>query len=45
MSTFKASWKNFLLSNPEFEDSNNHFTKIKELSDPGANFETTFEII
>jgi len=45
MSSFKKSWKNFLLCNPEFDESNNHFEKIKELADPGANFEVVFEIV
>ena len=45
MSSFKASWKNFLLTNKDFESSNEHLTKIKELADPGSNFEVTFEIV
>jgi len=45
MSSFKASWKNFLLSNPEFEKSNNHLPKILALSDPIEPFESVFEEI
>jgi hypothetical protein len=45
MSSFKSSWKHFLLSNPEFAFSNNHISKIKELSDPAKPFEDSFEEI
>jgi hypothetical protein len=45
MSSFKASWKNYLLSNPEFEKSNNHLPKILALSDPIEPFESVFEEI
>jgi hypothetical protein len=45
MSFFKNSWKNFLLSIPELDVSNNHFAKIKDLDKPGSNFEDVFEFI
>jgi hypothetical protein len=45
MSLFKASWKNFLLTNKDFETSNKHLSKIRELADPGSSFEVTFEIV
>ena len=45
MSSFKASWKNFLLTNRDLESSNEHLAKIKDLADPGSNFEVTFEIV
>jgi len=45
MSSFKASWKNFLLFNPEFEVSNNHLARILALSNPIAPFEKVFEEI
>lgn len=45
MSSFKKSWKQFLLSNKELEVSNNYFRKIKELSDPGIAFEVSFVLI
>lgn len=45
MSALKSSWKHFLLSNPEFETSNNFLAKIKELSDPAVLFDSSFEEI
>jgi len=45
MSSFKVSWKNFLLTNPELETSNNHLMKFKDLVDPNSNFEVSFEIV
>jgi len=45
MSSFKNSWKNFLLSNPDFDVANKHVSKIKELSDPGTPFDISFEEI
>jgi len=45
MSAFKTSWKNYLLSNPELDLSNNHFAKIKDLADPSSNFEEVFVIV
>jgi hypothetical protein len=45
MSSFKNSWKNYLLSNPELDISNKHLSKIKELSDPAISFGTSFEEI
>jgi len=45
MSALKSSWKHFLLSNTEFETSNNFLAKIKELSDPAVLFDSSFEEI
>jgi hypothetical protein len=42
MSSFKKSWKQFLLLNKELEVSNNYFRKIKELSDPDIAFKVSF---
>jgi hypothetical protein len=43
ISSFKNSWKNNLLSNPELDISNKHLSKIKELSDPATPFGISFE--
>jgi hypothetical protein len=43
MSSLKLSWKNFLLSNPDFETSNNHILKMTKLCGPESSFETAFE--
>jgi hypothetical protein len=45
MSSFKTSWKNYLLSNPDLDISNNYFMKIRDLADPSSNFEEVFEIV
>ena len=45
MWSFKNSWKNYLLSKPDLDISNNHSEKIKELSNPKNLFETAFEEI
>jgi hypothetical protein len=45
MSLFKHSWKKRLLSDPDFELSNNHLLKLKELAGPTISFETAFEDI
>jgi len=45
MSALKSSWKNFLLSNPEFEASNNHIPQILSLSDPALPFKDMFDEI
>jgi len=45
MTSFKHSWKHFLLSNPELDIPQNHFAKIKDLAEPGTVFEDVFEII
>jgi hypothetical protein len=45
MSALKSSWKNFLLSNPEFEVSNNHVPQILSLSDPALPFKDMFDEI
>jgi hypothetical protein len=45
MSSFKNSWKQFLLSNPELDVSNKHILKIRDLCAPGTPFEGAFEII
>jgi len=45
MSSFKNSWKNYILSNPELDISNKHLAKIKELSDPATPFGISFEEI
>jgi hypothetical protein len=43
MSALKNSWKNYILSNPDLDSSNNHFAKIKDLADPSYDFEEVFE--
>ncbi len=45
MSSFKTSWKNYLLSNPDLDTSNNNFMKNRDLADPSSNFEDVFEIV
>jgi len=45
MSSFKLSWKTFLVTNQDLAISNNHLEKIRDLADPGTNFETTFETV
>ncbi len=43
MLALKASWKNYLLSNPDFEVSNKFLPKIKDLSTTTSSFESVFE--
>jgi hypothetical protein len=45
MSSSKKSWKQFLLSNPDLDVSNNYFLEVKELSSPGIPFDVSFEEI
>ncbi len=45
MAAKKALWKNFLLSNPDFEVSNNYLAKIKDLASQSHPFTSMFEEI
>jgi hypothetical protein len=45
MPSFKQLWKNYLLSNPDLDVSNEHFVQIKQLSSLQISFETSFEEI
>jgi hypothetical protein len=45
MSSFRDSWKNNLLCNPEMAASDKHFSKINDLADPGMEFETAFKVV